>query len=65
MLKPTLQKDLGWSEIDYSNIVFAFTAAYAIGLLVVGRVIDLLGVRKGFSLAVAAWSIASSDSTGL
>jgi ACS family hexuronate transporter-like MFS transporter len=59
ILKPTLQDLYHWSEIDYSNIVFAFTAAYAIGLLVVGRVIDLLGVRKGFSFAVIVWSIAA------
>src|SRR4029453_15979729 len=48
-----------WSEIDYSNIVFAFTTAYAIGLLVVGRIMDLLGVRRGFSLAVIVWRIAA------
>jgi len=59
ILKPTLQNLYQWSEIDYSNIVFAFTAAYAIGLLVVGRFMDWLGVRKGFSLAVVVWSIAA------
>lgn len=59
ILKPTLQDLYHWTEIDYSNIVFAFTAAYAIGLLVVGRIMDLLGVRKGFSLAVIVWSIAA------
>jgi MFS transporter, ACS family, hexuronate transporter len=58
-LKPTLQGELGWSEIDYSNIVFAFQVAYAIGLLLVGRVIDRFGVRKGFSLAVVVWSVAA------
>src|SRR5215467_5789927 len=59
ILKPTLQDLYHWTEIDYSNIVFAFTAAYAIGLLVVGRIMDLLGVRKGFSLAVIVWSVAA------
>jgi ACS family hexuronate transporter-like MFS transporter len=59
ILKPTLQDTYQWSEIDYSNIVFAFTAAYAIGLLVVGRIMDWLGVRKGFSLAVVVWSLAA------
>ena len=59
ILKPTLQDQLHWSEIDYSNIVFAFQVAYAIGLLMVGRIIDRFGVRKGFSLAVVVWSIAA------
>lgn len=59
LLKPTLQLDLGWDEIDYSNIVFAFQLAYALGLIVVGRVMDWLGTRKGFSLAVFLWSLAA------
>ncbi len=59
ILKPTLAAELHWSEIDYSNIVFAFTAAYAIGLLLVGRLMDWLGTKKGLSLAVFVWSIAA------
>jgi ACS family hexuronate transporter-like MFS transporter len=58
-LKPTLQGQLGWSEIDYSNIVFAFQLAYAIALIVAGRAMDWLGTRKGFSLAVIFWSLAA------
>jgi ACS family hexuronate transporter-like MFS transporter len=59
LLKPTLQADLHWNDIDYSNIVFAFQVAYAAGLLAVGRVMDWLGTRKGFSLAVFLWSVAA------
>jgi len=58
-LKPTLQGQLGWNEIDYSNIVFAFQLAYAIALILAGRAIDWLGTRKGFSLAVIFWSFAA------
>ena len=36
ILKPTLATEFGWSELDYSWIVFAFQTAYAIGLLFVG-----------------------------
>src|SRR5438552_3256482 len=59
ILKTTLQGQFHWTEIDYSNIVFAFQTAYAIGLLMVGRTIDRLGVRTGFSFAVVLWSLAA------
>jgi ACS family hexuronate transporter-like MFS transporter len=60
LLKPTLETSLGWNEIDYGHIVFAFSAAYALGYLVAGRVMDRIGVRLGFSLAVAVWSLAAA-----
>jgi len=59
LLKPTLQGELGWSEIDYSDIVFAFQFAYAIGYVFAGRLVDRLGTRRGFALALAIWSLAA------
>jgi MFS transporter, ACS family, hexuronate transporter len=59
VLKTTLQHDLGWNEIDYGNLVFAFQAAYALGMLAIGRLIDKLGTRLGFALAMVFWSLAS------
>jgi ACS family hexuronate transporter-like MFS transporter len=59
LLKQTLQSQVGWNEIDYSNVIFAFQLTYAVGLLLAGRVIDRLGTRKGFSLAVILWSVAA------
>jgi len=58
-LKTTLQHDLGWSEINYSNLVFAFQAAYAVGMLAVGRFIDRLGTRLGYAVVMVFWSLAS------
>ena len=60
VLAPDLQRIIGWNEIQYSNIVKAFTAAYAIGLLLAGRFIDRTGVRKGYAAAVGVWSIAAA-----
>jgi ACS family hexuronate transporter-like MFS transporter len=59
VLNKTLQHDLGWSEIDYSNLVVAFQAAYALGMVVIGRLIDKLGTRLGYALAMIFWSLAS------
>jgi MFS transporter, ACS family, aldohexuronate transporter len=59
ILKTTLQEKIGWTEIGYSWIVFWFQAAYAIGLLGVGRLMDRIGTRKGFSLSIAFWSVAA------
>ena len=59
ILKPELQSQLGWNEIDYSNIIFAFNLAYALGYVVAGRIMDRIGVRFGLLLAVGFWSMAA------
>src|ERR1041385_2491648 len=59
VLKPTLQPTLGWSEVDYGHLVSAFQLAYAIGMVAVGRLIDVFGTRLGYALAMVAWSLAS------
>ena len=59
ILKPTLQHEFGWSEIDYADIIFAFQLAYAIGFLLAGRMIDWLGTKKGFIVALVVWSLAA------
>jgi ACS family hexuronate transporter-like MFS transporter len=64
VLKTTLQHDLGWNEIDYSNLVFSFQAAYAIGIVLMGRWIDRIGTRLGYALAMIFWSLASMAHAG-
>ena len=59
ILKPTLQQQFGWSELDYGDIVFSFQLAYAIGFLFAGRIMDRLGTRAGFAIAIVVWSVAA------
>jgi ACS family hexuronate transporter-like MFS transporter len=59
ILKPTLQQQFGWSEIDYADIVFSFQLAYAIGLLLAGGIVDRIGARSGFVVAIVIWSVAA------
>jgi ACS family hexuronate transporter-like MFS transporter len=59
ILKPMLDVDLGWTQIDYGWMVTAFQAAYAVGYVLAGRWFDQTGVRLGLLIAVTAWSVAA------
>ena len=58
VLKPTLQHLYGWSETGYGDVVFWFQAAYGIGFLLFGRLIDRIGPRLGYALAMGVWTLA-------
>ena len=58
ILAPDLQIKLKWSESDYGYIVMVFQAAYAIGLITTGGILDRIGTRLGYTLAMIVWSIA-------
>ncbi len=59
ILAPTLSRELHWSEADYGDIVSWFTFVYAVGFLLAGRLLDRIGVKRGFTLAVVTWSVAA------
>ena len=52
LLAPMLQHDIGWSQVQYGRIVMAFSAFYALGLLGFGRIVDRLGTRISYALAM-------------
>ncbi|QIP15521.1 MFS transporter [Spirosoma aureum] len=58
LLKPILEKEFSWSETDFAHIVMAFTAAYAVGLLLFGWIIDKIGTKVGYSITIIIWSVA-------
>lgn len=59
LLAPMLQTRIGWNELQYGYIVTAFQAAYAIGMVGMGRWIDRVGLRLGYAVALGVWSVAS------
>jgi MFS transporter, ACS family, hexuronate transporter len=58
VLKPTLQQEFDWTEVTYGDIVFWFQAAYAVGFVAFGRLMDRLGTRVGYTLAMTVWTLA-------
>lgn len=59
LLKPELEKPevFGWTNSQYADITAVFQFAYAISMLFAGRIIDLLGTKKGYTWAIIIWSI--------
>src|ERR1700744_830998 len=57
VLKPTLQKTYGWSEVGYGDVVFWFQAAYGLGYVAFGRIVDRFGAKVGGTVAVSIWTI--------
>jgi ACS family hexuronate transporter-like MFS transporter len=58
VLKPTLQQTYGWTETGYGQVAFWFQAAYGLGYVMFGRVVDRYGAKVGGTIAVTIWSIA-------
>jgi len=59
LLKNDLEKTFNWTETDYANIVIAFQVAYALGLIITGRIIDKTGTKLGYFLSIFLWSVAA------
>jgi ACS family hexuronate transporter-like MFS transporter len=59
LLKSVLSEDLQWNDGDYANVEIAFKLAYSFGMLIAGRVVDMLGTKKGYAAATGLWSLAA------
>lgn len=57
LLKPVLEKEFDWSNSDYANIASVFQFIYALCMLFAGRVVDKLGTKNGYALAIIIWSL--------
>ncbi|MXN90561.1 MFS transporter [Flavobacterium sp. Sd200] len=57
LLAPALSEEFNWSNTDYANITAVFQFVYAFSMLFAGRLIDKLGTKWGFILAIVIWSL--------
>jgi len=44
---------------NFGNILICFQIAYGVGFLLAGRIIDKLGTRTGYAIAIAVWAVSS------
>ena len=58
VLAPLLQKELHISTLEYSYAVNSFLVVYSVMYLLMGRILDRLGSRRGMAMAVIWWSVA-------
>ncbi len=58
VVAPTISKEFGFSNTDYSSIVTSFLIAYTIMQAVSGFIIDRIGTRLGMALSIVLWSVA-------
>jgi ACS family hexuronate transporter-like MFS transporter len=59
LLQPYLSEKFSWSNTDYANITAVFQVMYALSMLFAGRIIDRLGTKTGYALAIVFWSLAA------
>ncbi len=59
LLKPTLEKEFNWTEVDYGHIVMIFAGCYALGYIIFGNIIDKIGTKLGYFISVFLWSVAA------
>jgi ACS family hexuronate transporter-like MFS transporter len=59
LLKPMLSEEFHWTEKDFGGMMSAFAAAYAVGLLLFGRLVDRIGTKMGYTLSIIVWSFAA------
>ena len=57
VLKPDLAQQYGWSETGYADLAFYFQLAYGLAYVVAGRIVDRIGAKAGYALAMIVWTI--------
>jgi ACS family hexuronate transporter-like MFS transporter len=59
LLAPTILRETGLSGEQYGFIIAAFSIAYCVANPVWGKILDRAGLRRGMTVAVSCWTLAS------
>jgi ACS family hexuronate transporter-like MFS transporter len=59
LIKPILDQQLGWTDLQFGIVNSVFQGVYGIGLLMFGWFVDRFGPRIGYAISIAAWSLAA------
>src|ERR1700686_3883018 len=59
LLAPTILRETGLSGEQYGFIIAAFSIAYCVANPVGGKILDRAGLRRGMTVAVSCWTVAS------
>lgn len=61
IMAPFLQDEIGWTEKQYGNINAAFMVGYALCFLIMGPIVDKIGTKAGYVIAVGLWAFAQAS----
>ena len=59
VVSPVIRGEFNINDADYGLITSGFLFAYAVGQLISGPLVDRLGTKRAFSMAVIFWSLAT------
>jgi ACS family hexuronate transporter-like MFS transporter len=59
LIKPILDKELGWTNEQFGLVNSVFQGFYAMGLIFFGWFVDKYGPRIGYAISIVAWSVAA------
>lgn len=54
--KNFIAPEFNWTDADYGLLTGVFSLVYAVSMLFAGKLIDMLGTKKGYVMAIAVWS---------
>ncbi len=52
-----IKPEFHWNDVNYANITAVFAIVYALAQLFAGNIVDKLGTKRGYAVAIGVWSV--------